>query len=451
MPGEAVPKHVALVSVTGKEFKSESIRLKSIRPFVMREIVLQEDSHMKRVAMKDENRPEITRYLIEIVEELIKEAHDSWREVQEEEVTDDAELPLPLIRLRVEYTAPEGGKFDCENPQRFSNRFVEKVANVNDVIQFYRKKGAPTRKSKVEPDMPEESVMAQLSLDTVKVEKLVREFLTAQSLTILPQNSFGDAVSQYVDKDDKHAMELFVNESLADQVKHLKTLDGDDEDEIATAMEEYKAKLEDMFAKGHLKRRTKGRKLKPKPDGWDSEFDGEWADQPGALLRSDNEEAGDDEEEDNDLASIKPKKAASTRGRGRGRAGKAAAGTTRATAASKKKAAPAKKTTARSKRHVGDEEEEEDEDEDVIMIDDDDEDDDDGLFVKPSTKKAPTKAAAKRAASPPKRKTPARSAASKKQSTLAFSQTPAPSQPAASGARSRRMEPVCVAHITLLT
>ncbi len=87
----------------------------------------------------------------------------------------------------------------------------------------------------------------------MKVEKLVREFLTAQSLTILPQNSFGDAVSQYVDKDDKHAMEMFVNESLANQIKHLMDADAD-EDELQNAMDLHKSKLEELFAAGLLKR-----------------------------------------------------------------------------------------------------------------------------------------------------------------------------------------------------
>ncbi|KAF1347958.1 Mre11 DNA-binding presumed domain-containing protein [Delphinella strobiligena] len=425
MPGEAVPKHVAIVSVTGKEFKFESIRLKTIRPFVMKEIVLQEDKHMKRVAMKDENRPEITRYLIGIVEDLIKEAQDSWRQAQSEDHGDAAEAPLPLVRLRVEYTAPEGGRFDCENPQRFSNRFVDKVANVNDVIQFYRKKAIGPRKAKSEVDMPGESIMAQMSIDSVKVEKLVREFLTAQSLTILPQNSFGDAVSQFVDKDDKHAMELFVNESLANQVKHLKTLDNDDEDEITTAMEEYKAKLEELFAGGHLKRVNKNR-LKPKPDTWDTDLDGEWVDQPGALIRSEDEASV---EEDDNSPSNPQKKAPPARGRGRGRSGKAT-GTTRSTAASKKKAAPATKSSAKSKRNANNDEDEEEEDEDIIMIDDDeDEDEEDALFVKPTTRKAPARSAAKPAA---------------KQTTLTFSQTPAPSQPRSSDAanvRGRRAEP----------
>lgn len=103
--------------------------------------------------------------------------------------------------------------------------------------------------------MPDESVVAQLTIDNVKVEKLVQEYLTAQSLIILPQNSFGDAVSQFVDKDDKHAMEMFVNESLAQQNKHLMDIDqGDEEEGFQTAMDQCRSMLEQLFAQGRLKR-----------------------------------------------------------------------------------------------------------------------------------------------------------------------------------------------------
>lgn len=107
----------------------------------MREIVLQDIKEMRDIALHNNNRTKITRYLMENVENLIEQAKTEWREVQEDSHSIvESEIPLPLVRLRVEYTAPEGGRFDCENPQRFSNRFVNKVANVNDVIQFYRKK-----------------------------------------------------------------------------------------------------------------------------------------------------------------------------------------------------------------------------------------------------------------------------------------------------------------------
>lgn len=410
MPGEAVPKHVAILSVTGRDFKVETIRLKTVRPFVMKEIVLSEEKETKKLARKD-NRTLLTQYLAGVVEDLIKQAKDEWLEAQEEgDWDDEPEVPLPLIRLRVEYSAPEGGNFDCENPQRFSNRFVGKVANVNDVVQFYRKKASSGRKAQDGVDLPEESILAQLSVDSVKVEKLVQEFLTAQSLTILPQNSFGDAVSQFVDKDDKHAMEVFVNESLLDQIKHLMDIDQADEDDIQNAMDEHKSKLEELFAAGRL-RRTRRAKLKPRPPNWDSDLDGDWEAQPAALIRSDLEDHGDHD-------GTVPATVSATKGRGQA-------------AAPRKPATASKRTTAaknsRSKNKAA-EEESEDEDEDVQMLDSDE--DESQLFVQQSQPaKAATKSAPPRkSAAPPKRApTKAASSGSSRQMKLAFSQPAVPS------------------------
>ncbi|OAX79217.1 DNA repair protein (mre11) [Emergomyces africanus] len=396
VPGEAVPKQVAILSVTGREFKTEPIRLRSVRPFVTREIILHEEKEAQRLAKKENNRTELTRFLMGVVEELIEEAKKDWIEAQEIVNDEELEIPLPLVRLRVEVSTPNGGSFDCENPQRFSNRFVGKVANVNDVVQFYRKKKAVTALRPGETDAPDEAAISHLSsLDTVKVEKLVREFLSAQSLTILPQNSFGDAVSQFVDKDDKHAMEMFVNESLESQIKHLLALDQEQDDDemdygdgegqsvIQAAMDKYRAQLEEMFAKGN-QRRTRGqRKFKPKPDGWDSEFDGPWEDQPGALILSDD--AADDIEAED--PSPPQRTTTTTTGRGRGRGASTARGSASRATITRKTATPAARASTRSRRRqtVSDEEEQE-EQADEIMLDDINEDEDevdsDSLFVK---------------------------------------------------------------------
>ena len=426
MPGEAVPKHVAILSVTGKEFQTETIRLKTVRPFIMKEIVLAEEKEIKNKELwrVTDNRNKITQYLTKLVENLIDEAKSEWLELQNDrEEGDDIEVPLPLVRLRVEYTAPQPGEFHVENPQRFSNRFVEKVANVNDVVQFYRKKKTATRTLKNNAELPEESIMAEMTASTVKVDKLVKEFLTAQTLTILPQNSFGDAVTQFVDKDDKHAMELFVEESLTNQLKHLMTNNGVDEEDIIKQMDEYKSKLETMFTAGKLSK-TRKSKLKPKPVTWDSEEDGPWAEEPGALIRSEDEgENGDDAS----LASVTAKKPA-TRGRGK------AAGTTRQTAAATKKAAPAAKGGRGKKKVDVEEEEEDDDDGDVVMISDDDdeeeESDQEAVFVPETKKKAPARKPTATAKAPARAKSPAKKTttrakapAAAKQSTLNFSQT----------------------------
>lgn len=147
VPGEAVAKHVAVVSITGRDFKVEKHRLKSVRPFMTAEIVLANDKRFKGLDKKKENRQELTRKLIDVVEEMIEEANAEWDSIQEEDPGSGLSnsRPLPLIRLKVEYTAPEGGQYDIENPQRFSNRFQGKVANINDVVHFYRKKIAQSR------------------------------------------------------------------------------------------------------------------------------------------------------------------------------------------------------------------------------------------------------------------------------------------------------------------
>lgn len=411
MPGEAVPKHVAVLSITGRDFSVETIRLKTVRPFVMREIVLSEEKEAMKLAKKANNRTALTQFLTGIVDDMIEQAKGEWKAAQgDEEQDDDEEPPLPLIRLRVEYTAPEGGNFDCENPQRFSNRFTEKVANVKDVVQFYRKKKGVTKRALNGAEMPEESMLASLAIDSVKVEQLVREFLDAQSLTIFPQNSFGDAVSQFIDKDDKHAMELFVTENLSKQVEQLMAMDAVDENNIQDAMEHGKSHLEELFASGHRSMRKKT-KRKPRPDGWDSDLNGSWEDQPAAVHRSDLE---DEDEDESDEPAAKPP----AKGRGK--------------AAPKKAAAPSKKQAparnSKSKKKVVESENEEDED--VVMIDSDE--DESQLFVKQEPSTRGTRRAAPAKAPAPKR-APAWAAATKasKQSQLNFSQ--AATQPRAGG------------------
>ncbi|KAI5295163.1 meiotic recombination, partial [Ascosphaera acerosa] len=352
VPGEAAQKQVALLTITGRKFLVEPIPLKTVRPFIMREISLSEEKSLKRVARRDNNRTEVTKLLISIVDEMIEEANAEWMGMQrDEDLAGEGHPPLtpplPLIRLRVEVSTPSGGAFDCENPQRFSNRFVGRVANVNDVVQFHRKKraGQVAKASDLIEQPDAESISHLTALDSVKVEKLVREYLQAQSLTILPENTFSDAVSQFVDKDDKHAVEIFLNEALQSHSKHLLSLDaqgdidanaGDVEEHlnisdddthldgtsrvsvIEMELAKHRAQMEEQFARSDAagvprqeQSAASRRRYKPKPDGWDTDFDGVWEDQPGALLLS-----GDDSGNEPEAARALPPPTTRARGRG---------------------------------------------------------------------------------------------------------------------------------------
>ncbi len=199
-------------------------------------------------------------------------------------------------------------------------------------------------------------------------------------------------------------MEAFVIESLAGQVKQMLDLDSDEED-LDNAMEQYRAKLEEQFRAGVLKR-AKRMGLKPKPDDWDSDLDGHWADQPQAIDQDivaqltasrsgPRARAGDDSDDLMEEDSAPPKKALAARKTG-GRATKAAP----AKKAPAKKA-PAKKAPARGRgTKVIDEEEDED---DVVMESEEE--------SAPPPKRQPARAA------------PARAAATRaRQSKLNFSQ-----------------------------
>ncbi|KAF7891254.1 uncharacterized protein EAF02_001579 [Botrytis sinoallii] len=402
VPGEAVPKHVAIASITGREFKIEKIRLKSVRPFITKEVVLATDKRTKHLAKVKDNRTKLTKELMTIVDELIDQARAEWISLQDEPEEELDDIPLPLVRLKVEFTPPEGGKFDCENPQRFSSRFINRVANIKDVIQYHRKKAGASRKSATEIDLPEEGTLAQVAgFDDVKVELLVKEFLEKQSLQVLPTTPFGDAVGQFVDKDDRHAMEIFVQKSLKAQVEELiKQANGadnevGDEDEyLNAAMEKFRAQQEALAARSGTKSKKPAKKLKPKPRpaDFDSDLDGEWGEKV-EHCETDNGENNDDDS-DNAPPAPPPK-----RGNGNGN-GKNTSGfiisdddsddpfaevveeepkpttTTRKTPAkrapAKKTAAPKKTpakptTTARGRKKIPEPEPSDDEDEDVEM------------------------------------------------------------------------------------
>ncbi|KAI1418013.1 DNA repair exonuclease [Hypoxylon sp. FL1857] len=435
VPGEAVPKHVAVVSITGRDFKVEKHRLKSVRPFITSEIILANDKRFKGIEKKKENRQELTRKLMDVVEEMIEQANAEWESIQEGDALDNTR-PLPLIRLKVEYTAPEGGHYDIENPQRFSNRFQGKVANTNDVVHFYRKKTAQ-RKAADSAELPEGLLASLEDIEDIKVDKLVEEFLSAQaqSLKILPQAPFGDAVNQFIEKNDKHAMEVFVSDSLSEQVKQMMGLEDNDED-LKSAMERFKDRLEKQFAAGQL--RHKRRKYKPKPDDWDSDLDGHWEDQPEAI---DDDTATVDEvkpkitqpkgrgrkatqvvDEDEDMEDVEEEPVPKPRGRGR-----AAAAKPKATPAK----APVKKPPARGrgrKATIFEQDSDEEEEEDVVM------DDDDFDPPAPPPKRTTTRATTTRAATTTARSQGSRAASTtakappKKQSKLNFSSQKATQQ-----------------------
>lgn len=219
--GETKGKHVVILEVTGKQMRLLPIPLASVRPFIMRDVVLREAT--PRLEVHDARG--VTAHLTAQVEQMIALAEREWASKQAALTIDQQRpMPLPLIRLRVDYAAEvdaEGfaSAYAISNPQRFGQQFVGRIANPRDVVHFVRRRatsqggssgrGAATKQS-TEPNM----ALALGRAETMRVEDLIGQFLASQRLDLLPQNEFSDIVRMAVEKDDRDAIEAFVKGSL---------------------------------------------------------------------------------------------------------------------------------------------------------------------------------------------------------------------------------------------
>ena len=103
------------------------------------------------------------------------------------------------------------------------------MANTTDVVAFYRKRKLTSKRTTI--DTPGEGVDAAGGGEAgdggegggeeegvVRVENLVKEFLSAQTLSVLEENGLGEAIESFVDKDDKRALQDFVEDTLKEHV-----------------------------------------------------------------------------------------------------------------------------------------------------------------------------------------------------------------------------------------
>ncbi len=210
--GEAKRKHVVILKITGSTFETVPIPLKSVRPFVVKDVALRNAS--PKIDSLDSQA--INNYLCTEVDSLIEEAHDEWNERNPE-----IEFPLPLVRLRVDCTLPidqEAGKpYAVINPQRFGQQFISKVANPRDIIHYLKRRGGPNslaaqRRQQKNIEIPEDATTDPN--DNLRVEDLVSQYLGCQKLDVFPQNEFGDILRTSIEKTDNGLIEKFISESI---------------------------------------------------------------------------------------------------------------------------------------------------------------------------------------------------------------------------------------------
>ncbi|PVH16280.1 DNA repair protein (mre11) [Candidozyma duobushaemuli] len=218
--GESEPKHVFILDIKDKQYSLEPILLSSVRPFITRDVSLREENFVEGPASK----ADISAFLVDQVESMIEEANAQYRDRNGVEEGDDQEIPLPLIRLRVDHT----GDYEIENSRRFSNKFVGKVANVNDILLYHKKK-AP--KYEVGKKVPKDvTVPEQSDTSRVSIQQILKQFLDESSLFLMPENGMYDVTKKFIEQDDKQIFTDYVESSIEQASKSLLDINIDEND-----------------------------------------------------------------------------------------------------------------------------------------------------------------------------------------------------------------------------
>ncbi|KAF4787738.1 Double-strand break repair protein MRE11 [Turdus rufiventris] len=184
-PGEAVKKHIGLLHVKGKKMKMEKIALETVRSFHIEDIVLADHPDLF-----NPDNPNVTQAI------------------------------QAFCMEKVDYA----GGFEPFSVHRFSQKYMHRVANPKDIIHFFRRR---EQKEKKDIDLNFEKLVSRPAEGTtLRVEDLVKQyFQTAEKkvqLSLLTERGMGEAVQEFVDKEEKDAIEELVKFQLEKTQKFLK-------------------------------------------------------------------------------------------------------------------------------------------------------------------------------------------------------------------------------------
>ncbi|KAL7983263.1 hypothetical protein Chor_000139 [Crotalus horridus] len=212
-PGETVRKHVGLLHIKDKKMKMQKIPLQTVRPFYLEDLVL---ADYPDFFLPD--NPKVTQ----VIQDFCMEKVEMMLEKAERHRLGNSKQPeKPLIRLRVDYS----GGFEPFSMVRFSQKYMDKVANPKDIIHFFRHR---EQKEKNEDEVNFRKLVCKPTAKgtTLRVEDLVKQyFQTAEKkvqLSLLTERGMGEAVQEFVDKEEKDAIEELVKFQLEKTQRFLK-------------------------------------------------------------------------------------------------------------------------------------------------------------------------------------------------------------------------------------
>ncbi|CAD7972765.1 unnamed protein product [Amoebophrya sp. A25] len=237
IPAEAVPKQVLYMELKGTQYKTLKSPLTSVRPFKLDEVRLDE------YLSDPTDQKQIWDRLTQHVQALIDLNAEEQAQKMDENMRSDK---LPLVRLRVNYT-----DFPCYviGNNRFGQQFVDKVANPDSVLYFFKKTSKPKKKVPAldengnakldefgEVIYEDDDQQAEQDPAAAEINLLTREqqrrsmaetlagLMPKVELDLFSQGDLMEAVTQYVEKGDAGSIERYVRATIESTNEQLLAL-----------------------------------------------------------------------------------------------------------------------------------------------------------------------------------------------------------------------------------
>ncbi|XP_030008937.1 double-strand break repair protein MRE11 [Sphaeramia orbicularis] len=292
-PGEATKKHIGLLRVKGRKMNLQKIPLKTVRQFLIQDVVLTD--------YQDLFTPETPHVTKKVENFCYAKVTEMLEEAERERLGCPLTPEKPLIRIRVDYS----GGFETFSTSRFSQKFVDRVANPKDIVHFLRRR-EQKEDIKDEVSVDYGKLVKTTAAEGLRVEDLVKKYFEAAEqkvqLSLLTEQGMGKAIQEFVDKDEKCAIEELITYQLEKTQRHLQgrsvTTEKDIDDEVRLFRDSKKNTTEEENEIREAMNRAKAQRLER------GEPDQDISDELGDVVM-------DSDEEPNPLPPP-------TRGRGRG-------------------------------------------------------------------------------------------------------------------------------------
>ncbi|XP_074535531.1 double-strand break repair protein MRE11 [Halichoeres trimaculatus] len=322
-PGEATKKHIGLLRVKGRKMNLQKIPLKTVRQFLIQDVVLSD--------YQDLFTPETPQVTKKVENLCFAKVTEMLEEAERERLGCPLTPEKPLIRLRVDYS----GGFEAFNTSRFSQKFVDRVANPKDLIHFLRRR-EQKEDIKDEINVDYSKILKTTAIEGLRVEDLVKQYFEAAEqkvqLSLLTEQGMGKAIQEFVDKDEKDAIEELITYQLEKTQRHLQARGVTTEQDIDTEIKRFRdSKKNTTEEENEIKEAISRAKAHRLERGDDEPLDQETLDDL-ADVNMDSDE---------DPIPVRP----AARGRGRGSRGRGSRGRGRGAAASEPKPASRGRST----------------------------------------------------------------------------------------------------------